>query len=334
MEKDSKKTALISKYLNGNISKSEEVILVKWILEDDSNYQFFLNERIKFEEEGSINLQTEMAWKRFQLRISETKKQQRISKFVILRRVASVAAILIVGMLLYKNTISNFELLNNQFQEVSALNGHKSKVLLPDGSEVWLNSNSSLRYDLRYNNGHRTVYLKGEGYFDIVKNRNSQFKVITDDVDIKVFGTSFNVNAYEDSEQVIVSLLEGSIKLSTGDDKKEITELVPGIGAFYNKESKQIELKEINAENDKIWIHNKMLCQNLSIQELTKKLEKWYGVRVILQGDFENTQKYNFIVKTESLREVLELISFMTPINYKIEEGDKVIIKKRELMDR
>jgi len=323
--------AITTKYFEGRISPIEESTLVKWLLEKEENYMFFVGQRSEFEKNGNCDFQTEMAWERIEERMENSRSETKLRLFRNFKRVASIAAVLLIGIFVWQS-----ELLTSlryedpiTFHELSSLKGHKSKVVLPDGTQVWLNSNSSLKYASDFANKHRTVYLEGEGFFDVVKNKDLQFSVVTKDLDVKVYGTAFNVNAYGEAENVEVALLRGSVKVASGTDKSKLTELRPGEGAFYNKENQSIVLRNINVENEMIWTKSKLIFQNQSLKELVEKLERWYGVQIELKGNFKNSQKYNFTLKTESLREMLELISLITPIKYTITNGDEVLIKPK-----
>lgn len=202
--------------------------------------------------------------------------------------------------------------------------GQKTHLILPDGSEVWLNSLSSLSYPSDFGMKHRTVRLTGEGYFEITKDETKTFHVETGNVNIVVHGTKFNVTAHADAPMTRISLVEGSISV---EDKEHhsLVMLIPDQTLQVNNDDLQFDIINENTRLVALWSENKCRVENASAEEMFKKIGYWYGLNIRLEN---NNTKYNygFTIKEESFREFLELINELTPLEYHI-NGEEVTIR-------
>lgn len=267
-------------------------------------------------------------WKNIQQEIHRKAKQIPLYTRSLLIRVAGIAAAiaLIGGFSLSYLFNGGDNWVASHFENVViAPSGQKSQLLLPDGTEVWLNSGSRLSYSYEFNTHDRVVNLEGEAFFDVKKDQQHPFVVKTGTVDVKVHGTSFNVQAYTDEEDIRVALLHGKVSLLSAASQGLLTYLSPGQEATVSKNSLSCQVVPCNAELESSWHQNILKFDGVSASEVWKKLERWYGVRVILlNANPSNT--YWFTVKTESLTELLEMINKITPIEYKL-NGEEVTIR-------
>lgn len=208
---------------------------------------------------------------------------------------------------------------------VFAENGHKTQVFLPDGTKVWLNSDSYLSYSSQFNNQNRTVTLKGEAFFDVTKDQKHSFTVKAGDVNVVVHGTAFNVSAYPDEPTMNVSLLRGAVRVENDKEKSKGVDLKPNQKVQISKNLKDWHLASCNAELECLWTRNMLRFENTPAMEVFHKLEKWYGVDIQVKN-LDLSTRYGFVLKTESLREMLDLINKITSINYQI-KGEEVTIR-------
>jgi transmembrane sensor len=201
--------------------------------------------------------------------------------------------------------------------------GQKSKVLLADGTQVWLNSGSILSVSMD-KASIRKVQLTGEAYFDVTKDKKVPFLVLTKEYVVKVYGTKFNVRAYRDELESETILKEGSISIIT--DSKEEIKMDSGQRFLLDREKKQT-LTKVNPEIYMSWKDNVLKINNEKLQDLIVRMEHWYGVKIRC-NDYDKVKdlKYTLTIKTESLREMLGLMNYVTPLSYKI-EGEDVLIK-------
>ena len=197
--------------------------------------------------------------------------------------------------------------------------------MLPDSSVVHLNGGTTVRYNNSFGKENRYLELNGEGYFDVRKNTHKAFIVHTKELNVKVYGTSFNVSAYNDDQTVEVGLKRGSVGIER--NEKEILRLKPGQLATFNKNNSQFDLQNGDMNMISAWTNNELVFEEKPFNLICKYLERWYGVSIDVSNDLIDSEKYTFKVKTESLNEALGLINEIKPIKYEI-NGEKVKITK------
>jgi transmembrane sensor len=210
------------------------------------------------------------------------------------------------------------------YTRIIAPEGNKTQIVLPDSTHVWLNSGSELQYASDYSAKNRKVNMKGECFFDVVKDPVHPFIVQGSKFQVRVFGTRFNVNEDATKNTADITLVSGKVKVFNLDDQP-VSELIPGQQLVYEKGIYHIQKAE-NLEALTAWLNNMLIFDNQPFEEVIHYLEKWYGVKIHLDRTLYYSHNYTFKVKTESLREVMELISVITPIEYRI-EGEQITIK-------
>jgi ferric-dicitrate binding protein FerR (iron transport regulator) len=213
------------------------------------------------------------------------------------------------------------------YTEILSPAGQKTQIMLPDSSIVHLNGATTIRYNNAFDEENRYVELEGEGYFDVRKNTHKAFIVHTRELDVKVYGTSFNVNAYYDDKTVEVGLKHGSVGIEQ--NNREVLRMEPGQLAIYNKESDQFKVNNEDINMISAWTNNELVFDEKPFNLICKYLERWYGVDITLSSDLVDNEKYTFRLKTESLHEVLNLINELKPINYEIRGEDVKITKPK-----
>jgi transmembrane sensor len=215
-----------------------------------------------------------------------------------------------------------------QFSEIVAPKGEKVQFILPDGSSGYLNSGSTLKYTYPFHR-NRLVELDGEGFFDVVHGKRT-FTVQTHDMKIEVHGTRFNVCAYHDDPEVVTTLEEGNVTVIKDMDGERLT-IEPGQQAIFNRANNQVTNKKVDVGLFVSWKENMLKFQNTPFPDVVKKMERWYDVKIILDDKLKFTQRYTMTIKTESLREMLELMLVTTPMKYEIKEDLVYITYKNEM---
>lgn len=208
---------------------------------------------------------------------------------------------------------------------VLADEGQKSQIMLPDGTHVWLNAGSKITYSSDFNGNNRRVQLVGEAFFDVAKNKELQFVVETGYIDVVVYGTEFNISAYPQETYIKVSLLSGSVSLQNSMTDGILAKMTPGQQISVSKRDLTWSAYNCDVETESIWVKNMLKFENATIEEVFTKLEHWYGLKIHIQNPDANI-RYGFTLKSESIREMLDLINRITPIAYRI-EGEEVNIK-------
>ena len=234
--------------------------------------------------------------------------------------------------------------------EVSTKNGSRSKIMLPDGTQVWLNAGSKLTYGKEFGNSLREVTLTGEAYFDVVKDSSRPFLIHARNVDIRVLGTAFNVKSYPGDKTTETSLIRGSVEVSIKNRPKEKIILKPNEKLVVNSEldsivakpsqpkvartirnAPQVVLDQVNYhEKEQVivetsWVENILIFDAETFAELAPKLERWYGVKIIFTAQDIQNIRLTGSFKGESLQTALKGLKITANFNYTI-KNDTVII--------
>ena len=158
--------------------------------------------------------------------------------------------------------------------------GGEFSLVLEDGTQVWLNAESELRYPIHFMGKERVVYLKGEAYFNVVKNSDAAFLVQVDEFTVKVYGTEFNVNAYE-ADRVETVLTQGSVSMRCGDEE---VMLKPNQKGAYFKSDGAMRVEDVNVLSYVAWKNGDFIFKDESLESIMNKLARWYDVDVFYQN--------------------------------------------------
>ena len=202
--------------------------------------------------------------------------------------------------------------------------GGEYQVMLADGTKVWLNSASRLIYPQSFVGKERRVVLSGEAFFDVTHDAERPFVVETSRMNVKVLGTRFNVNDYEDNEEVSTTLVNGSVEIASGD--QQAFRLVPGEQA-YGKEN-ELEKREVNVRLYTSWIDGKFLFNNTELEEIAKQISRWYDVEIFFSS--ENVKKVRFtgaIVKFKPLDDLVRMIESTSQVRFSV-KGKTIVISE------
>jgi transmembrane sensor len=237
---------------------------------------------------------------------------------------ASVILIITLSTIYVLDTNQVFK---KTFTENIAPKGQKSNVILPDGTKAYLNSGSALRYDNFFGKKYRNIQLVGEAYFEVTRNEKLPFIINADEIEIKVLGTKFNVMAYPEDNFVETMVKEGKVSVTDVHGKNSVF-LTANQKATFHKDTKQLLFNNANADLYTSWKENLLIFDNENFADVIKKLERWYDVTVMVQGTDSIKDRFTLTIKSESLREVLELISYTTDIEYTIKANQVTITYK------
>jgi len=278
-----------------------------------------------YEPDKSIN------WEKLMKRIghSQSRTIQPNSLYRWMAAASIIAVVFLAGLGLGDGLFRHSP--NISFVKITAPEGSKTQIVLPDSTHVWLNSGAELQYPGDFTAQNRQVTMKGECFFDVTKDPEHPFIVDGSKLRVKVYGTQFNINEDRFTKGTDVTLISGKVEVYNQNNQL-LSKLNPGEQLVYNNGLSKVQKTE-NPEALTAWINNMLIFNNQPFEEVINYLEKWYGVTITLDKTLYYNYNYTFKVKTESLREVLELISFITPIEYRI-EGEKVAIKYRQHMKK
>ena len=238
------------------------------------------------------------------------------------------------------------------FNEITINPGSRTKVQLPDGSQVWVNSGSHLTYEGNFKGNTREVQLDGEAYFDVAKDASRPFIVHTSNIDIKVLGTAFNVKAYKTEATIEATLIHGSIEvINKSQPGSAKIMLKPHEKLVYNKyvikdikdykadiqpvaDSFSIIIKPLGkniADNDIVetaWVYNKLIFEDERFADLALKMERWYNVKISIEYEKLKNYRISGSFVNETAEEALKALQLLVPFSYSIKNNEVKIIKK------
>jgi len=231
------------------------------------------------------------------------------------------------GQLAYntlKDPLTSLSTAEVLYNTITTPRGGQYQLVLSDGSKVWLNAASSLRFPAAFAGKERKVELTGEGYFEVAKNASMPFKVdIAGKGEVEVLGTHFNINAYVDEATINTTLLEGKVKVMSSVSSEL---LYPGQQAQLNSNG-QISLNEnVNAEEVVAWKNGKFVFENADIKSIMRQLERWYDVDVTFNGNITTEEFVGIISRNVNVSQILKMLEKTGTVRFEI-EGKRILVK-------
>lgn len=203
------------------------------------------------------------------------------------------------------------------YNTIETPNGGQYQITLPDGSNVWLDAASSLRYPTKFSKNERKVELTGQAYFEIAKSKDKPFRVISNKQQVEVLGTHFNINAYKDQPETITTLLEGSVKVGLLNDKTSNL-LRPGQQAKLIAD--RFELAQVDVEEAIAWKNGYFVFPDEEVSSVLNKIARWYDVEVVCDNKLDGIKIGGTISRSKNLSEVLRVLQLTKKIKFKVEE--------------
>lgn len=244
-------------------------------------------------------------------------------------RISAVAAsvTLLFSISNYISFHEGYKKLNSQMIEMVNPMGMRSAVVLSDGTKVILNADTTLSYPAAFVSGQREVKVNGEAFFEVSHDKEHPFIVSAENVKVKVLGTKFNVKAYDDDDNIEVTLAEG--KVGVGLDTKNLIQIMPGQQIKYMKASHRFIKREVRLQSYTSWICGKFYFTNYPLEKIAKQLERSFNVRIqILGNDLRNAAFTGDFVRGENIDQILRVMTANRLIKYEI-EGDQITISKK-----
>jgi transmembrane sensor len=318
--------ALIILSFSRALNTEEVDILSGWLNESSGNKQRYLELsnlwQITHPAFLPESIDVEAAEKKFMSRIEE-RKVTRVHFFMLMQRVAAVLILPLLALsayLMYNQYFRN-SVTQIAYQEVSAPFGMSSKVDLPDGSKVWLNSGSKLKYPIAFNGDKRNVHLSGEGFFKVHSDKNHPFIVSTNKMEVEATGTQFNVEAYLSDTITAVTLLEGHVGVDMKGLSKTI--LLPNQRVVLNSKQNNFKVVDTDAQHWASWKDGILAFRDEPLDDVFKRLSRTFNVDIKIQDPTIAHQLYRATFQEESLEEILRLLKLSAPIEYRRTEKKK-----------
>lgn len=337
---------VITRILSGNADSTDIKDFKEWLNESEENKAEF--QRLKniwdtaYPVFSPEHIDSDKAEKMFFEKINRRQKKNRTILFTSFMYKA--AAILFIPLLIstvYLYTQINKDSIKDMpqtaYQTISIPFGMTSSVELADGSTVWLNAGTTMKYPVQFDKNFREVELiQGEAFFEVNANPKYPFIVKTNYINVTATGTRFNVNAYPNEENISVSLDKGKVNISKGNSDKEV-ELTPGEILSYNKTDNSFYVEHGNVYNHYAWIDGLTIFRNANLKEVFCKLEQKYNVHFIVKDKEINNYPYHATFENESLSEIIDIIEEGNSIEckdiskqYKKVKGKKVYIVSKQ----
>ncbi len=277
------------------------------------------------EEESSSSWEEWISNERQALQIiSNYEDRRRNHSIYLVKKWGSIAAAVLLCIVLSVVYFANPADMKVAQYEIHVPYGKRQKVVLPDGTKVILNAGSYMKYPRQFGKEDRYVHFKGEAYFDVAKNKDCPFIIQSQDYKIRVLGTTFNLNNYEDSEELQLTLCTGKVLMNFGEEQLKLT---PGEQLVLDKTNMHLEREHVNTQNYMLWMQNKLYFNRTPIQEVTRRLERVYNYTIQLDSSFVFNNFLSGTHDNRSLEAVLESIRLATGIKYRKENNSYILYK-------
>ncbi len=321
---------LAYKFYKRECTSEENELIKKWLNADPSNKVIFQKLLKTLETSSTVNFDVwtpdvEKALSNVMLAVNAKTPVFKLN--IYLWRKIAVIFILIFGIASVLLNILNIPLIpgKGNYIETVCEYGEKAQIILPDGTKVWLNSGSILKYPSNFSNFKREVDLTGEAYFDVKKNNHSKFKVNASEIEIIVFGTQFSVSAYPEDNKIKTYLFNGKVSIRQNKSKEILN---PGEQATYYKNKKQLLVDRNLKRLPSTWKDGKLILRSESLLQLTKILTRRFDVNFIFKDEECKNYIYSGTIENEMLPDILNAVSMASPINYSI-EGENIVLKSK-----
>ena len=233
------------------------------------------------------------------------------------------------NVLNYNSVTSDLDSSKPIYNELTIPYGKTFKLVLSDGTTIHLNAGSSIKYPVKFIEGtQREVFLKGEAFFDVIKNANHPFVVNVNDLNVRVLGTKFNVSSYPEDRNINTVLVEGSVALHDKDDTYNASTaflLEPGYKGEWNPDSKETTMSKVDTNEYTSWIEGRMIFRNAPFKIIRKKLERKYNVSIKNNNKILEERTYNAVFDIESIEQVLRTLNEIYSIEYTIDKNEIII---------
>ena len=320
---------LITRHLSGESSVSEEKELKRWLAEDPDHSKLLDQYRSVWEKLGRIEsvagIDLDAEWHVLESRMEESDKV--ITLQPVRKRSASfyVGRIAVAAMLAVILTFTGIYTVNRFGYKTLATMDQPEELVLPDGSTVTLNYFSSLKYPRRFSGDMRKIELEGEGFFEVESDPEHPFVINTRDVDIRVLGTSFNVNAYNENAAVEVIVKTGEVAVTRHGEVPRTIILKPGNKGVYKKTDETLEITREIDKNYLAWKTKNFVFEDQTLLDVSKQLSKVYQAEIIIASDSLKNARITTAFNDQSLDAILNVLSATLDLDVRKSNGQIIL---------
>ena len=314
-------------YIKGEISSEQEILeILDWIESDPENQNVYNHLKNLWVATGLDHPEQVVIPAFSYPKSKEIRFQEKF--FASFMKYAAVffLAFALGSVTLYILDRNEKNQLSSLYNTIEVPYGERSTVTLYDGTKVWLNSGTKFRYPVAFSSQTRNVYVEGEAFLNVAKDAKHPFVVNAGQLQVKVLGTHFNVCAYPDDNEFSATLEEGSINAVNTVTGRSVI-LVPGEQVLLDRQTNGMKHLQVNTDLYTSWKENLLKFEDAPFEEVIKKMERWYDVKIEVDPLINTRERYTMTIKTESLREMLQLVAKTTPMKYEIKENI-VLLKK------
>jgi ferric-dicitrate binding protein FerR (iron transport regulator) len=303
-------------------NRSKEILQNEWDLSENQK------------SEGGFDISQEFSKLKYNISFETNTNNKKVKFSVYRKKLLKIAASILIPVLFASISYYAYEYyMDNSPENIvmyKSAKGQRSFYTLADGTKVWLNSNSSLKLNKKgYNKTKREVELEGEAFFDVTKSEKS-FIVKSGNFEVKVHGTSFNVNAYPDNELIEATLVTGKVAIEISSKyNKQSQILVPGQKASFYKTEEALVVNYVNTAYYTDWVEGKLSFDNQYLDKVIDGLSKHFNIKISLAPELKQKYRYTLTIKDESINEVLDLLKITSSIDYKKQKDGFVIFEKK-----
>lgn len=312
--------SIILKYLQGKTSEEENQQLYNWTQQSPENKKRLFAEKDILDtyafqtDHKKYNIASELELLKKRL----SPKKPKIT--ILFTRIFKIAAMLLIAFGLgWASRFISFtgdQTAEITMQEIFVQKGQINQVFLADGTRIWINSETRLTAPSVFAAKERVVKLNGEAFFEVAKDKSRPFKVEVNGQVIEVLGTTFNVRAYNNSDEIETTLESGQIKLHNG---TRTTLLKPGDQSVYDKKTNQLFIEKVDPETFSSWKDGRYEFHNKDLNEVFKVIERWYDVEITADENYFRGMHFSGVIKrNKDAKHFLDLLNHSVPIKYTI----------------
>lgn len=309
---------LIEKYLSGQCSEEEKAAIEQWYdAFEQAQPEFFNGDAQKIKDSAERSL------KAIQEKLPDLPARTRRRRIIRISAWAAAACVLVCCSLLVRFYVKQPQA-PDKYTVLSTGIGEVKHWKLPDGSSVWLNAGSSIRFPAAFNERQREIYLEGEAFFDVAQEANKPFIIHSGKLDTRVLGTAFAISAYPDASLNTITVLQGEVQVS--DAAHVLGNLVANKKMEYRNDAGKSSIAGVDAAKDVAWKEQQLVFTDLPMSDISIHLQRWYGYRFYFKNQqLKNVRFTASFANTISLQDLLKLMQEVSHVEYQLDHETKTV---------
>ena len=324
--------ALMVRYLSLEAGKEEILAFEKWLDEESVNRDIFQAYRKLWEHVGKVGavagLDMDAEWKSLEARMEKNVQTHMIRMNPMKRKRMMVSRYAAAAVVVFALTFGSVYISRNYGTQNMITEDTTQELVLPDGSEVSLNAHSSLQYKKRFSKDLRLVSLEGEAFFQVERDKSRPFIIKADGIEVKVLGTSFNVKAYGDHDEIEVIVSTGQVALTKPGEVPESLILKPGNKGVFNRTDHTLAISRDIDRNYLAWKTRSIVFEDQSLVEVVQILNRVYNSSIVITSDTLKKARITTYFNDQTLDAILNVLSATLDFDMEQDNG-KILLKER-----